>query len=99
MRSRREFLECSGGGMGALALWQLLAVDRVLADPTSKGKLNGGLHHPAKAKRVIQLFMNGGASQMDLLDYKPLLQAKHVKNSSQARVNESKPPPVCPAVY
>ncbi len=26
-----------------------------------------GMHHPAKAKRVIQLFMNGGASQMDLL--------------------------------
>ena len=77
MRSRREFLECSGGGIGALALWQLLALDHALADSPNKGNLNGGLHHPAKAKRVIQLFMNGGASQMDLFDYKPLLQAKH----------------------
>ena len=77
MRSRREFLERSGGGIGALALWQLLALDRALADSPNKGNLNGGLHHPAKAKRVIQLFMNGGASQMDLFDYKPLLQAKH----------------------
>jgi len=77
MRSRREFLECSGGGIGALALWQLLALDQALADSPNKGNMNDGLHHPAKAKRVIQLFMNGGASQMDLFDYKPLLQAKH----------------------
>lgn len=34
-------------------------------------------HHPAKAKRVIQLFMNGGASQMDLFDYKPELFKRH----------------------
>ena len=37
------------------------------------GDLNGGLHHRAKARRVIQLFMNGGASQCDLFDYKPEL--------------------------
>jgi len=30
-------------------------------------------HHPPKAKFVIQLFMNGGASQMDLFDHKPEL--------------------------
>ncbi len=30
-------------------------------------------HHAPRAKRVIQLFMNGGASQMDLFDYKPAL--------------------------
>lgn len=30
-------------------------------------------HHPAKAKSVIQLFMNGGPSQMDLFDPKPVL--------------------------
>jgi hypothetical protein len=32
-----------------------------------------GLHHPAKAKRIVYLFMSGGPSQMDLFDYKPLL--------------------------
>jgi len=30
-------------------------------------------HHPAKAKRVVQLFMSGAASQCDTFDYKPLL--------------------------
>ncbi|HTN74371.1 MAG TPA: DUF1501 domain-containing protein [Pirellulaceae bacterium] len=76
MISRRAFLEASGGGLGALALWQMLAHDRALA-ATPPPEFNGGLHHKAKAKRVIQLFMNGGASQMDLFDYKPTLQAKH----------------------
>ena len=33
----------------------------------------GGLHHPAKAKRVVQLFMSGAASQVDTFDYKPEL--------------------------
>jgi hypothetical protein len=37
----------------------------------SRPDLNGGLHHRAKAKRVIQLFMNGGVSQTDTFDYKP----------------------------
>ena len=39
--------------------------------------LNGGLHHPAKVRRVIQLFMNGGVSQMDTFDYKPELARRH----------------------
>jgi hypothetical protein len=38
---------------------------------------HGGLHHPPRARRVIQLFMNGGASQMDLFDYKPELVKRH----------------------
>jgi hypothetical protein len=42
-----------------------------------KAEFNGGLHHPAKVKRVIQLFMNGGASPMDLFDYKPMLAKLH----------------------
>ena len=76
MLSRRDLLRLSGGGIGSLALWQLLAIERdLVAAPNAQS--HGGLHHPAKAKRVIQLFMNGGASQMDLFDYKPLLQAKH----------------------
>jgi len=40
-------------------------------------ELNGGLHHPAKVKRVIQLFMTGGASPMDTFDYKPTLEKLH----------------------
>jgi hypothetical protein len=75
MFSRRQLLQSSACGLGSLALWQLLAQDQAFA--ANKPEFNGGLHHRAKAKRVIQLFMNGGASQMDLFDYKPQLQAKH----------------------
>ena len=34
-------------------------------------------HFPAKAKAVIHLFMNGGPSQMDLFDPKPMLDKHH----------------------
>ena len=37
------------------------------------------LHHPAKAKRVIFLFMAGAPSQLDLFDYKPNLEKLHAK--------------------
>lgn len=39
--------------------------------------LAGDLHHPPKARRVIQLFMTGGASPMDTFDYKPELERLH----------------------
>ena len=67
--NRRQFLEQWGGGLGSIALAHLLA----RTSPAAGSSLNGGLHHPAKAKRVIQLFMSGAASQCDLFDYKPLL--------------------------
>ncbi len=41
------------------------------------GRPRDGLHHPAKARRVVQLFMNGGVSQMDTFDYKPELAKRH----------------------
>ena len=70
--TRREFTQSLGAGFGAVALTELLANSGAYADEP-KADLNGGLHHRAKVKRVIQLFMNGGASQMDLFDYKPEL--------------------------
>jgi hypothetical protein len=41
------------------------------------GKLATGLHHPARAKHVIFLFMNGGLSQVDSFDPKPMLDKYH----------------------
>src|SRR5687768_10508778 len=66
MQTRRQFLGRLGGGLGTIALAQL-------------GVHEGwaSLHHPPKAKRVIQLFMNGGASPMDIFDYKPELARLH----------------------
>ena len=74
--SRRDALWRLGGGIGGLALSSML-LEESLADTPDRTTLNGGLHHRAKAKRVIQLFMNGGASQMDLFDYKPELFRRH----------------------
>ena len=70
--SRREILATAAGGFGSVALAELLGRSSLLAEEPNR-LWNGGLHHPAKVRRVIQLFMNGGASQMDLFDYKPLL--------------------------
>jgi uncharacterized protein DUF1501 len=73
--NRREFLWRFGGGLGGIAMAHLLGTEGLLADTPFKPKpeFNGGLHHPAKVKRVVQLFMNGGASQVDLFDHKPEL--------------------------
>jgi hypothetical protein len=60
---RREFLRRFGGGLGAIALADLLARE-------------DGLHHPAKARRVVQLFMSGAASSVDTFDWKPELLAR-----------------------
>ena len=67
--TRRCFLSRLGLGLGGMALGQLL--------PAAKARAAGGLaglpHHAPRAKRVIYLFQSGGPSQVDLLDYKPLL--------------------------
>ena len=76
--SRRDLLWRLGGGLGGIALAHLLGRQGLLADtPALRKDLNGGLHHRAKVKRVIQLFMNGGVSQMDTFDYKPELIKRH----------------------
>src|SRR5579871_1527718 len=61
-------------GLGAAALWQLLARDGEAAP--AQGIL-GAPHHPPRAKRIIYLFMSGGPSQHDLFDYKPLLNERN----------------------
>ncbi|WP_165069157.1 DUF1501 domain-containing protein [Paludisphaera rhizosphaerae] len=76
--SRRQVLRGAGTGFGMLALAGMLgeAVPRVLAGgAASPGPLIPKVpHFPAKAKRIIFLFMNGAMSQMDTFDYKPQLQ-------------------------
>ncbi len=61
--SRRDFLAHSGGGLGGIALAALMA--------------NGKTTQKPKAKRVVQLFMAGGASPIDLFDFKPELIKRH----------------------
>src|ERR1700682_6026808 len=81
---RRDLLWRLGGGLGGIALASILGQDGLLAGTERipeklrpRADLNGGLHHRAKVRRVIQLFMNGGVSQMDTFDYKPELTKRH----------------------
>lgn len=75
MRSRRDFLWHSGGGLGGIALASMLGgklgATGVLGEP----------HYRPKAKRVVQLFMGGAASHLDLFDFKPELVKRHGEKS------------------
>jgi hypothetical protein len=78
--SRRKFLAHSGQGFGALALAAMLAQEdntNAEAQGVGRGGVLQALHHPAKAKRVVQLFMAGAASHIDLFDHKPELEKHH----------------------
>ena len=70
--SRRSLLQRSAGGFGYLALQALLAKETLQAVPENPlaPKL---LKFPARAKRVVFLFMKGGPSHVDTFDPKPLL--------------------------
>jgi len=80
--SRREFLKRAGGGIGLLALADLLGQEGALAAsaPAKQAALGPldvrSAHFTRPAKSVIWLFMNGGPSQVDTWDYKPALE-KH----------------------
>lgn len=77
--TRRQFLLQSGGGIALCALSHLLGRDSS-ASGAEAGQHAPGFpvqHHPPKVKRIIQLFMTGGASPMDTFDYKPQLERLH----------------------
>ena len=86
-QSRRDFLFQAGGGFGALALTGLLQREGLLASEPQKpaaGPFAAKVaHFPAKAERVLFLFMEGGPSHIDLFDPKPEL----------TRLNGQKLPP------
>jgi len=77
--SRRGFLNRFGMGLGGIALANLISPANLFASTrgADHGILNGQLHFPAKAKRVIYLFMAGGPSQMETFDYKPVLNQRN----------------------
>ncbi|MFM2095787.1 MAG: hypothetical protein RIS70_2911 [Planctomycetota bacterium] len=70
--SRRQFLRHGPLGLGSVALWSLLS-EGLAGSP----RPHVGVHFPARAKRIIYLFMHGGPSQLELLDYKPQLRKLH----------------------
>ena len=68
--SRRELLWKAGGGIGGLALSNILSGASVSPLAPKAG------HFPAKAKRIISIFCYGGVSQMDTFDPKPMLKKR-----------------------
>ncbi len=77
MLNRRNFLTNTGTQFGAMALATMLLEDAQAGEPGAVKVL----HHPARAKRVVQLFMAGAASHLDLWDHKPWLEKHHGEGS------------------
>jgi hypothetical protein len=75
--NRRRFFERVSGCLCGAALTYLLGRDQVRASASPPGLEPGPPHFPARARSVIHLFMNGGPSQMDLFDPKPVLDKHH----------------------
>ena len=76
--TRRHFLSRTSLGLGAAALATLLNPLPTWAHPNpdkDRSGVLGKLHFVPKVRRVIYLFQSGGPSQLDLFDYKPLLQS------------------------
>lgn len=85
--SRRRFLTHMGSGLAGAALADLLSSDlrsapfhSQVADPAAHDLVSKPPHFAPRAKAVIQLFMHGGPSQMDLFDPKPALDKYDGKN-------------------
>ena len=68
--SRRDLLKTAACGFGSLAFQGLASATSGIQNPVP------GVHHRARAKRVIFLFVHGGPSSVDTFDYKPELQRR-----------------------
>lgn len=76
--SRRDWLSSLATGLGGVALASLMARESS-AEPVKSEAADPPPHHPPKAKRAIQIFLQGGLSQVDSFDYKPELELLHGK--------------------
>src|SRR5436309_1541634 len=75
--SGRQAMSQVASGFGAVALRALLVQEAAAGGSEREDQRLP--HHPARARRVIFLFMNGGPSQVDLFDPKPRLTRDHGK--------------------
>ena len=99
--TRRQLFGRAALGLGTASLAQLMG-------PSVKAATPDGLHHKAKAKRVIYLFMSGGPSQHDMWDYKPKMQEmsgqdlpEEVRDGQRitGMTSRQKNLPLCPSKY
>jgi hypothetical protein len=105
MMTRRQLFGRTALGVGTAAMANLLGSDALASDEVA----SSGLHHPAKAKRVIYLFMSGGPSHLDLWDYKPKMKEMfnqqlpdHIRDGQRVTgmtANQKNGLPICPTKY
>jgi len=79
LKTRRYFLQQSAGGLGAIALHQLMGSAPVRAEGGSE-QVQRTPHFEPRAKRVIYLHMTGSPPNLDLFDYKPELVRRNGEN-------------------
>jgi len=77
--SRRDFLQRTGLGFGAMGLGTLLGSGALLGADAEAAVAGSSMtpqspHHGGSAKRVVHIFLNGGCSQVDSFDPKPALE-------------------------
>ena len=100
--SRRELLFEAAGGISGLGLASILAEQGLLAGPTNSLYAPKNPHFPARAKRVISLFMSGGVSQMDTFDPKPMLTkyaGTPLEGKGDVVVRQGHPGPLMPSPF
>src|SRR5271165_1230464 len=90
VHSRRLFLRDCAGGLGAIALGDLLARDGYAADVRSDPLAPKLAQFAPKAKNVIFLFQEGAPSQLDLFDPKPELEKWHGKPLPESMTSQLK---------
>ena len=102
--TRRQFFGKTALGLGTAAMAGMLSPE-MFAQGAEQAT---GLHHKAKAKRVIYLFMSGGPSHHDLWDYKPKMRdmfgkdlPEYVRDGQRitGMTSKQKTLPVCPTKY
>ena len=72
---RRHFLSGSSGGLASVAFaWLLARESTAETSGLAPAGAGSGLHFPAKAKRVVQIFCSGGVSHLETFDQKPELE-------------------------
>lgn len=87
--SRRDLLSRFSTGLGGVALASLLGREGAAA-PMPGDAADAPPHHPARARRVVQIFLQGGLSQVDSFDYRPELLKSHGKSMT----TKEKPDPL-----
>ena len=88
--NRRDFLYSMGASLGSVALASLLPANLGGSAAKAKGPLAVNKpHHPARAKNVIFLMMEGGPSHIDTFDPKPHLNKIHMRKFTRSGENKS----------